>query len=254
MAEDENTDINNPDTRRLAQSPEGRTIKGCLPASIAAIAVLIAIIAVIGISKVISSDEPIPADTSAASAEPTPDTTADEAEDEDDDDAEDEEESEDEGEGTSEFGPPDKASLPPGAILVTGRSGGQIGCIACDGQFRYLSLKSRGVFKTPADANTLWKQTGQVLQFGARLSGENTGRYGVNLYIDGKEYGPGVALETGHSSAVTKFDGNGPLEAGHDLSVIIGEAGTLTADGSTVAEVGADSLSWWFVFQPDAAQ
>ena len=232
----------------VAGSKRVKRLRGCLPAALVGVVgiILVAIIVIV-LAQDRSIDSPdlgldpdqtpaaSTAPASTGSAQPTPDdssipvTTGDPASD------------------GAAGGPPAAESLPAGAILVKGRSGGPIGYIASDGQFRFLSLKSPGVVVgDPTSTNTPWTQNGQVLEFGARLSGANQGRYGVNLYIDGTTYGPGVALEVGQRSAVTKFDGNGPLQAGQELSIIVGEAGNL-------AEKGDNSLQWWFVFQPDAA-
>lgn len=139
-------------------------------------------------------------------------------------------------------------------MLFQGSSGDPIGCIACDGQSRFLSLERRGVGVGNASSgefDTAWELEGQVLEFGARITAPNKGRYGVNLWIDGATYGPGVALEIGEQSAVYKWtpERDGTIRSGHQMAIIVGEAGIVDDDGVPVAQ-GDYQLEWWFTFRP----
>ncbi len=150
--------------------------------------------------------------------------------------------------------PPNPDDLPSGVLLFQGRSGDPIGCIACDGQSRFLSLEERGVGVgnlTMGDFATTWKLDGKVLQFGARITAPNKGRYGVNLWIDGAQYGPGVALEIGEQAAQYQWspERDGTLRSGHLVAIIVGEAGIVDDDGVPVAQ-GDYELQWWFTFEP----
>ncbi len=96
-------------------------------------------------------------------------------------------------------------------MLFTGSSGAPIGCIGCDGQSRFLALEREGVGGGNASAVQFerpWDLDGKVLRFGARITAPNKGRYGVNLWIDGATYGPGVALEIGERSAQYQWSPN----------------------------------------------
>ena len=151
--------------------------------------------------------------------------------------------------------PPAEADLPQGVMLFTGSSGGPIGCIACDGQSRFLALDREGVGVgnvSAAEFERQWDLDGEVLQFGARITAPNKGRYGVNLWIDGATYGPGVALEIGERSAEYQWspERDGTLRAGTRMAIIVGEAGTVDDEGVPTAQ-GDYELEWWFTFQPD---
>ncbi len=230
------------------EAEAAKKLNGCLPAGLIGIIGAALIVAVVLVISSMTSEDaaPDPGPTVAAesSANPNPDASSTPSPDTSSDSTPEPAPASDSQAG----GPPAVSSLPAGAILVKGRSGGPVGYIASDGQFRFMSLKSPGIVTgSPNSTNTPWTQDGQVLEFGARLSGANQGRYGVSIYIDGTTYGPGVAIEKGQRRAVTTFDGtNGPLKAGQQLSIIVGEAGNLD-------ETGENSLQWWFVFQPDPA-
>ena len=90
-----------------------------------------------------------------------------------------------------------------------------------------------------------------VVRRGARLTAPNKGRYGVNLWINNAEYGPGVALEIGQQSAEYEWSPrrDGPVHAGDQIAIIVGEQGTVDDRGVPVAQ-GEYELEWWFVVQP----
>ncbi|MEY2451348.1 MAG: hypothetical protein QOD92_922 [Acidimicrobiaceae bacterium] len=147
------------------------------------------------------------------------------------------------GGGTAAIPPP--ASIPPGAILLQGQSGDNIGAIAADGQFRFVSLTGPGVsVGKPAPVETVWDHgTGKIVQFGANLhTGNNQGRYGVAAFrnVD-QSYTAGCAIEVGQTSCRSDRPG-AVISDGEKIVINVGEAGT---------GVGDYSFDWWFVFQPD---
>lgn len=150
------------------------------------------------------------------------------------------------------FKPPSESSLPAGRHLVKGSSGGPIGCITCDGQFRYLSLEGPGVAVGPegmAAKQTTWDRDTIVLEFGANASGPNQGRYGISLFVNGKDYVAGCALEIGSTSCRLEFP-EAEFYTGDTGVIQIGEGGTMTEDGK-VADEGRFSIQWWFVYEDD---
>ena len=150
-------------------------------------------------------------------------------------------------------GMPDAADLPPGQVLYQGTSGRQIGCIACDGQSRFISIdKSTTAL---GDANRavqeiVWPQKGDVVDFGIQIPQPNEGRYGINLFVNGA-YSVGCPIETGSSSCrVLAGQEPSPLAAGDRVTIIVGEQGLVDKNGVPVEE-GDFVLEWWFVFQPE---
>lgn len=143
--------------------------------------------------------------------------------------------------------PPAESELAPGQQLFQGSSGDQIGAIAQDGAFRYLSLEHPGVvvgFEGLTSQATIWPTTGTVVSFGVRTSAAtNDGRYGFNLFVNGTDYQSGCTLEVGQTSCF--FHLLGALNAGDSVVFQIGEAGHLE-------ETGDFTLDWWFIFEPAA--
>lgn len=143
--------------------------------------------------------------------------------------------------------PPAESDLAPGQQLFQGSSGDQVGYIAQDGAFRFLSLEHPGVVVGNdgiASQATIWETTGMVVQFGVRTSAAtNDGRYGFNLFVNGSNYVSGCTLEIGQTSCL--FELRGELLAGDSVVIIVGEAGNLT-------ETGDFTFDWWFVFEPSA--
>lgn len=222
----------------------GRGLKGCLPvALLGALGLIVAILVVMAAlpdeegrlrptDEVLLGPSRTPSESPRESSSETPS------------------ESPSEIPGSDTASAPSVADLPPGAMLFTGTSGGPIGCIPCDGQSRFLSLRSNGVVVGNGEmlrVATPWTVPGQITSFGARLSGPNKGRYGVNLfYPETMEYGPGVALEIGQQSAVYQWtpERDGTVKVGVPAVIIVGEGGNIEAKGT-------QTLEWWFVFQPD---
>jgi hypothetical protein len=148
---------------------------------------------------------------------------------------------------------PVQAALPAGQVLYQGTSGGELGCITCDGQSRFISIE--GSTTASGDAaragqEIVWPEDGGVVDLGVRFSRPNRGRHGINLFVNGA-YSAGCAMETGGSSCrVAAGQDPSVLKAGDRVTIIVGEAGTLDEDGVPV-EQGDFVLEWWFVFQPD---
>ena len=143
--------------------------------------------------------------------------------------------------------PPAESDLAPGQQLFQGSSGDQVGFIAQDGAFRYLSLERPGVVVGPEGLTSqamIWPTTGTVISFGVRTSAAtNDGRYGFNLFVNGTDYQSGCTLEVGQTSCF--FHLRGDLTAGDSVVFQIGEAGHLE-------ETGDFTLDWWFIFEPAA--
>lgn len=59
-----------------------------------------------------------------------------------------------------------------------------------------------------------------------------------------------MALEVGQQSAVYRWhpERDGPLTAGSQVAIIVGEGGVVDDEGVPTAR-GDDQLEWWFVFQ-----
>jgi hypothetical protein len=136
--------------------------------------------------------------------------------------------------------------------LYEGTSGGELGCIACDGQSRFIHI-ARSTTKSGdaqrAAQEMVWKDDSVVVDFGVRIGKPNRGRYGINLFINGT-YGAGCAIETGSTSC--RLDPARewpPLKAGDRVTIIVGEAGTVDEDGVPI-EKGDWVLNWWFVVEP----
>jgi hypothetical protein len=132
--------------------------------------------------------------------------------------------------------------LPPDAVLYRGEPGDDIGCIACDGANRYLSITATGVAVGDAagvTAAVTWDAPGTVTSFGATLhTSTNEGRYGVAVYRNvaattpptgDSNYRAGCAIEVGQTSCRVDTPGT-PLAAGDKVTIIVGEAGTGTGD------------------------
>ncbi len=159
----------------------------------------------------------------------------------------DEEEPPDEG---ATFVAPAPADLPRDAVLHEGTSAGEIGCITCDGQSRFVHIENDSI--TAGDPNRasqeiVWPEDGEVIEFGANVSGPNKGRYGFNLFAHGTEYRNGCSMEIGQTSCMQQTVSQ--FKAGDRVTIIIGEGGTLDDEG-VPASVGDFVVSWWFVFQP----
>jgi hypothetical protein len=150
-------------------------------------------------------------------------------------------------------GKPDAADLAPGQVLYEGTTGGQLGCIACDGQSRFINIKKSTTALGDAERagqEIVWPEIGEVVDFGIQIPRPNKGRYGINLFVNGG-YSVGCAIETGSSSCrVLAGQDPSPLAAGDRVTIIVGEAGTVDKDGVPVEE-GDFVLEWWFVFQPE---
>ena len=149
------------------------------------------------------------------------------------------------------FAPPAVEDLPEGAVLYTGSSGDPIGCITCDGGSRFLSIEHPGVVVGDVGMTsqaTPWPEAGQVLEFGANLSGPNKGRYGFNVFNGPTTYLSGCSMEIGSTSCLQAREGP-HVEKGMPLVIIIGEGGTMK--GNQPASRGDFVVDWWFVFQPD---
>jgi len=225
-----------PQDRREAEDAReaqrmGNKLNGCLPRALLGMVVVLAVL--MGVSLLVKDDEPDArtSDSPTPSSSTTPTSTPTE-----------------EPVDTDTARPPDEKDLPPGAVLYVGNSGSPIGCIACDGEHRLMSVQANGVvvgLEQAAAVSTLWKQDGQVLSFGARLHGPNKGQYGINIFIDGTTYGPGANLVVGQRSAVRDWsqDPIGTLRAGQHITILVGESGHIEAKGTA-------TMDWWFVFSP----
>ena len=149
------------------------------------------------------------------------------------------------------FAPPAEEDLPEGAVLYTGSSGDPIGCITCDGGSRFLSIEHPGVVVGDVGMTsqaTSWPEAGQILEFGANLSGPNKGRYGFNVFNGPTTYLNGCSMEIGSTSCLQAREAP-HVEKGMPLVIIIGEGGTMK--GNQPASRGDFVVDWWFVFQPD---
>ena len=140
-------------------------------------------------------------------------------------------------------------------MLYQGTSGAQLGCIACDGQSRFIHItrSTTALGDTErAGQEVVWPEDGEVVDFGVRIPQPNEGRYGINLFVNGG-YSVGCPIETG-SSACRVLEGQkpSPLKAGDRVTIIVGEQGILDKNG-VPAEDGDFVLEWWFVFQPGSA-
>ncbi|HSV40072.1 MAG TPA: hypothetical protein VLI04_15035 [Nocardioidaceae bacterium] len=148
---------------------------------------------------------------------------------------------------------PDPADLPAGQVLYQGTSGGQLGCIACDGQSRFISIEdsTTGLGDAArAGQEIVWPENGVVVDFGIQIPQPNEGRYGINLFVNGG-YSVGCPIETGSSSCrVLAGQEPSPLATGDRVTIIVGEQGIVDENGVPVEE-GDFVLEWWFVFQPD---
>jgi hypothetical protein len=147
---------------------------------------------------------------------------------------------------------PGAGDLPAGQVLYEGTTGGQLGCIACDGQSRFISIEDSTTALGDAERagqEIVWPENGDVVDFGVRIPRPNMGRYGINLFVNGA-YSVGCPIETGSSSCrVVAGQDPSPLAAGDRVTIIVGEAGTVDEEGVPVEE-GHFVLEWWFVFQP----
>jgi hypothetical protein len=146
---------------------------------------------------------------------------------------------------------PDPEDIPEGATLYTGTSGDQLGCITCDGQSRFLSIKHPGVVvgnEGMTSQAVTWPESGQILEFGANLSGPNKGRYGFNVFSGPTTYLNGCSMEIGEVSCLQAREAP-HVEKGMPLVIIIGEGGTMV--NGKPASKGDFTVDWWFVFQPD---
>jgi Fungal mating-type pheromone len=216
-------------------------LKGCAPILIVAV---VLIVIVIGVLKATDDDKPSsatespsasasesasPSETSSASPSPSPEPSESPSASED--------ESEDPSAETERF---------------SGTSGGQIGCITCDGQSRYLHLEHPGVGVGDAarpGMEVVWPRNGKFVEFGADISGPNQGRYGFALFANGTSYYAGCTMEIGQTScsaaAKTK------VKKGDRITIIIGEGGTM--NGTQPASRGEFVVNWYFLFQPAAS-
>ena len=133
------------------------------------------------------------------------------------------------------------------AEQYAGTSGGEIGCITCDGKHRFISIadSSIGVDQVSRPAQEMvWPENGTVTDFGVTINGENRGVYGVNLFVNG-DYSVGCGMDVGVTSC-KMAPGSAPLAKGDRVTIIVGEAGTIT-DGK-VASQGDFTMSWYFDF------
>jgi hypothetical protein len=150
-------------------------------------------------------------------------------------------------------GKPDAADLPAGQVLYQGTTGGQLGCIACDGQSRFINIDKSTTAKGDAERagqEIVWPENGVVVDFGIQIPQPNEGRYGINLFVNGA-YSVGCPIETGSRSCrVLEGQDPSPLAAGDRVTIIVGEQGIVDEDGVPVEE-GDFVLEWWFVFQPE---
>ena len=159
------------------------------------------------------------------------------------------------GSGTtgSDGEPPDDADLPAGQVLYQGTSGDQLGCIACDGQSRFINILRSTMAKGDAERigqEIVWPENGTVVDFGIRIPQPNEGRYGINLYVNGG-YSVGCPIEIGSRSCrVLAGQEPSPLAAGDRVTIIVGEQGIVDDSGVPVEE-GDFVMQWWFVFQPE---
>lgn len=153
----------------------------------------------------------------------------------------------------SDAEPPEAADLPAGQVLYEGTSGSQLGCIACDGQSRFISIERSTMALGDAERagqEIVWPENGTVVDFGIQIPQPNEGRYGINLFVNGA-YSVGCPIETGSSSCrVLAGQEPSPLAAGDRVTIIVGEQGIVDEDGVPVEE-GDFVMEWWFVFQPE---
>ena len=244
-----------PGAEQIARVATG--LKGCLPASLVGVISLIAVVIwAIGEGDLFDGDKDETASTScdAAAAEPGDlvlISFRQGCEPGDDTAASDEDETTDEPEPDGTVGvPPTPEELPSGAQLFEGTSGGELGCITCDGQSRFIhitnSTTAAGDAQRPAQ-EVVWPENGEIVDFGVTVSGPNRGRYGFNVFANG-EYRNGCALEIVQTSCQMNQPPT-PLLAGDRVTIIVGEGGITNEDG-TPASVGVFVVDWYFVFQP----
>jgi hypothetical protein len=163
---------------------------------------------------------------------------------------------------------PTADQLAPGAVLYEGSSGGEIGCIACDGLFRVMSIEKPGVASSapggPAETAALSKPLatdGTIIQLGARVSAPDGGKWTVNVgcrkqavegscaSTDTKGIGtvsPIMACSIpANAPACVRWDGSSStVKKGDRLVLTIGNPGDPVTQGHF-------TIDWWFVIQPD---
>ena len=233
------------------------SLRGCAPVVAIGVLLLILVLIALGFSQNWFEDDPPPgtssstspstSQSSSESASPSPGESPGESP------SEFPSESPSQPETGGTYTPPAEEDLPAGAVLYTGSSGGQIGCITCDGASRFLSIERPGVgvgdLARP-EQEVVWKANGQFVEFGANLSGPNKGRYGYNLFANGTTYMAGCAMEIGQTSCQQQRPND--VAAGDRITIIIGEGGTMV--NGQVASRGDFTVDWWFVFRPPPDQ
>ncbi len=234
------------DMAGIGERASSLNLKGCAPVLIAAVVIITILIAVIN-SRDDDSDQP---STSA-----TPSTAASETPSESPSETPSETPTESPSEPPSETADPSTAAstpgegTPPGSRRYEGNSGDQIGCIACDGLSRYLSVEHPGVGVGDGarpKLEVVWPENGSFTEFGATVSGANQGRYGFAVLANGTSYTAGCAMEIGQTSC--QAPSSAKIKKGDRVAIIIGEAGTMV--NGKPASRGDFTVSWWFVFQP----
>jgi hypothetical protein len=228
---------------RSAEDVAPKSLKGCSPILLIGILAIISIIVIgavaVGPRNLFSDDDPSPSSSPStspsASASPSESLSP--------------SESPSEPPPGGRYKPPAEADLPPGARLYKGTSGFFLGCITCDGESRFLSIYSPGVsVGNAAESEVVWRKNGHFVEFGAKASGPNKGRYTYNLFANRTTYLAGCSMEVGQTSCRQQR----PIDVakGDRIVIMVSEGGTMV--NGQVASKGNFRVDWWFVFVPAA--
>ena len=145
--------------------------------------------------------------------------------------------------------PPDPDNLPAGAELYQG-SAGPIGCIPCDGKFRFLHPTNGGVVADivgsagQASQSMEFAKGGTIEEFGIKLTEADGGNWEFALHANGNAYMASCHVPIGSTQCRTKGLDGTPVKAGDKIAILVGNPGDPFTEGKF-------SASWWIVFQPD---
>jgi hypothetical protein len=141
-----------------------------------------------------------------------------------------------------------------GQFLYRGSSDDEIGCIPCDGLFRFLSVDDTTVTKGPpggpqemAALSAPVPSDGTVSQFGFKLSLADGGNWTANVRRNGQDYILGCSVKIGATYCLGKppFPEDFHVTKGDRFAISIGNPGKPVTQGAFTVE-------WWFVYEPDA--
>jgi hypothetical protein len=168
--------------------------------------------------------------------------------------------------------PPNPADLSAGAILFQGDSGGEIGCIPCDGAFRIMSLDGPGVTLSGAGGpqetalmSAPLTTDGVITRLGVQLSIADGGNWTLNVRCRSTEvpgscgsptdvpvnatpgttgYAMACSVPLGATACVNWSPPEGrAVKVGDRLALAVGNPGNPFTEGHF-------TMHWWFVFLP----